>query len=91
MAVPQQRAPANPHVILTPSAQLRACSGRDLAAFHSAISEMVRFTHHDIDVQGLVLQIQCNHHRIAPQPHVILTPAAQLKACSGRDRAGRYW
>jgi hypothetical protein len=56
-------------------------------ALHRAIGEIVRFTHDDMGFQG------CSG-RNAANLHVILTPAAQLRACSGRDRAGcrrRLW
>jgi hypothetical protein len=98
----QQRTTPNPHVILT--------GGRDLAAIHGAIREIVRFTHYDSDSPACstvapsascCTETPCHpdrregsrrraatEQRTAPQLHVMLTPAAQLRACSGRDRAG---
>jgi hypothetical protein len=58
---------AKSHVMMTPAAQLRACSGRHLTGIHGAIREMVRFTHHDMAFHGLALQIQRNQRRATPK------------------------
>jgi hypothetical protein len=92
-----------PHVILTPSAKLRACSGRYRAgccrepwhtvpqrrsmALYRAIGEIVRFTHDAMGFHGW--GAAAFHGTLCrSEPHVMLTPSAQLRACSGRDRAG---
>jgi hypothetical protein len=116
-----QRGAAKPHVMLTPSAQLRACSGRDRAGWHCRISEIVHSAHYDSGFHGRDTAVfygtlyhctrpchtdpfgaaqgmlragsrwsAAKRHRAPRRVHVILTPSAQLRACSGRDLTARH-